>query len=340
MPKRLVVVLVASMLMFLVGSFVWFKKLETCGTQLAEFWHMRDYMARNNLYQGLFSEIGLLPALYAWYPRKFVYVDVGANVGQSSALVLHLWGRPTLQYLETQWEFDPTNTPEVYAMDISPANVRALWKLSEKLPAELRSHFHVIPGGMSDLSKTVCVKGSLQSGDQLSQIVGPTSSMTPQCGPDEYYSTVSSFEVFFNSYELPYASVVKIDTEGHEPLVLRGMHKHLTLQKIDVLVFEYNDLGAWKQTSLQATVESLDKYGYDSYMLGDYGVFNLNGGCWHENYEIRAWSNVVAFRRGQDMYWVPTVLQEYPRWACREVPGLQRKPDPRLCLRPNRRRFW
>jgi len=297
--------------------------------QVADFVALKDYLGRNGLHLGLLSEIGLLPSMWVVWPidRPFVYVDVGANVGQSSAMVLGLWGRPTLESLElgqSKWEFEFTDPPRVFALDVSPGNIDALNRLKSKLPPELQSNFVVLNHGLSDSDETICVTGTKAAGSQSSSV-----SKNTKCSRDQYEARVASFTNFWAENKLEYASMVKIDTEGHDPVILRDMYPLLRQHKIDTVLFEYHGIGAWTQTTLQKIVHELNQLGYDSYMMGDFVLYKLNG-CWRDEYEFKFWSNVFVMRRG--LKHGAELVREYSKRSCRDVPTKPR-PDAKICKR-------
>ncbi|CAF4471132.1 unnamed protein product, partial [Rotaria sp. Silwood2] len=45
--------------------------------------------------------------------------------------------------------------------------------------------------------------------------------------------------------------VLKIDTEGFDPLVLKGAQLILKRQQVRLLIFEHHDIGAWKNMHLR-----------------------------------------------------------------------------------------
>eukprot|EP00899_Mesostigma_viride_P003772 jgi/Mesvir1/13396/Mv16485-RA.1 len=84
---------------------------------------------------------------------------------------------------------------------------------------------------------------------------------------------------------------------GEEPHVLLGAHRTLTSGKVDVLIFEYNEVGAWQSHELSYFVEWLDRLGMDCYFLGSPGMVLLSGGCWDPHYELKWWLNVACVAR-------------------------------------------
>jgi len=68
----------------------------------------------------------------------------------------------------------------------------------------------------------------------------------------------TSIDVFSNENELP--TFIKIDTEGHELEIFRGMANTLALGKIKMISFEANGLSTLKD--LQEIYETLTKYNY------------------------------------------------------------------------------
>jgi hypothetical protein len=81
-----------------------------------------------------------------------------------------------------------------------------------------------------------------------------------------------------------------------DPEVLRGAETLLQARRVRILEFEYHMHRAWKATSLEAVVARLDAHGYDCFFENSASLTRLTG-CWHGNFEIRGWSNVICTLR-------------------------------------------
>ena len=91
--------------------------------------------------------------------------------------------------------------------------------------------------------------------------------------------------------------LLKVDTEGFDPLVLSGARGLLSRGVPDLLLFEYHGKGAWLDTSLRVVALDLAASGYACYFDGD-PVLTRVTGCWHDALEVRDWSNVVCAPMG------------------------------------------
>jgi hypothetical protein len=92
-------------------------------------------------------------------------------------------------------------------------------------------------------------------------------------------------------------TVLTVDTEGHDPLVLQGAARTLATGRVAYVEFEYHGKGAWLNHSLREVVADMDDFGFDCYWAGVARVYKITG-CWHPEYEIRRWSNIVCAHRG------------------------------------------
>ena len=95
---------------------------------------------------------------------------------------------------------------------------------------------------------------------------------------------------------------IKIDVEGHDFRVLRGARGLLRAGRVGVVLLEYGHGWATEcdtsKESLKVAVVELDAFGFDSYLVGKGGeLLRLSGGCWVDDYETWAWSNVVSVSR-------------------------------------------
>ena len=93
--------------------------------------------------------------------------------------------------------------------------------------------------------------------------------------------------------------VLAIDAEGLDPLVLDGAEALLAAGAVRMLFFEYHGLRAWRERSLRTVVERLDELaGMDCYLLQRGQALRLTG-CWREEFETKAWSNVACAPRAE-----------------------------------------
>ena len=81
---------------------------------------------------------------------------------------------------------------------------------------------------------------------------------------------------------LSYVDSLIIDTEGHDPLVLRGADRTLRQHKVGTLEFEYHYTGLWISHALRATLDWLAERGTNSHDLRAFG------NCLHEFLLLRA----------------------------------------------------
>lgn len=78
----------------------------------------------------------------------------------------------------------------------------------------------------------------------------------------------------------PHLLLVKIDTEGLDPMVLRGLEGKLSTQSVDIIYFEYSK--AWAMASnytYSYMIEYLESFEYTSYVLGKDQLFLVSGDC-------------------------------------------------------------
>jgi FkbM family methyltransferase len=88
-----------------------------------------------------------------------------------------------------------------------------------------------------------------------------------------------------------------IDTEGNDVRVLLGALRTLASAKVRYLEFEYHQVGHWKISSLEDTIDMLDNLNFDCYWSLNGGGLRRLTGCWHTSYDERKWSNVACISR-------------------------------------------
>lgn len=97
--------------------------------------------------------------------------------------------------------------------------------------------------------------------------------------------------------------MIQIDTEGHDPDVLKGMTNILQQKLARVVTFEYQWIGEWKTTQLRDVVATFAAYNYFCFFEGLHGrLWPITGSCWNPAYEFHRWSNVACFDVADSWY--------------------------------------
>ena len=94
---------------------------------------------------------------------------------------------------------------------------------------------------------------------------------------------------------LDHVDVLKIDVEGHDPLVLRGAKQTLRAGRATLVMFEYN---VFAVEPLADTTRAMEGFGYVCYLEGKNALLKLTHGCWSSPLEMRRWSNVLCAYAG------------------------------------------
>lgn len=109
---------------------------------------------------------------------------------------------------------------------------------------------------------------------------------------------VTTVDDLMEAYNLQGLDILKIDTEGFDPLVLKGAQRTLSQGRASIVNFEYHSLNHWQTTSLKSVVEQLDQYGYDCYFEASLAMIRITR-CWNDAMEFKKFSNVLcALRSG------------------------------------------
>ena len=94
--------------------------------------------------------------------------------------------------------------------------------------------------------------------------------------------------------------LLKIDTEGHDPSVLRGAEQTIRDGVFDMITFEHHGIGDWAKTNLSTVVRNLGRSNYFCFYDGDTKSLPMSGGCFAESMNAKAWSNMVCFHKRLD----------------------------------------
>lgn len=198
-----------------------------------------------------------------------IVIDVGANIGNYSKLV-----------------FDVNKSLTVYAFEPHPTNFA---KLSEAIGFET---FHPINVAVSD------TEGYLSLYDLESNDGSTHASLYRGAVEDflhartvEHKVAVCRLGEFVKSRNIQKIDLLKIDVEGNELNVLKGIGELLTSGQIEAIHFEFNGLNVYSRTYFRDFWEMLPNY--DFYRLLPTAIVKIDQysplTC-----EIFAYQNVIA----------------------------------------------
>ena len=199
-------------------------------------------------------------------PRCQVFVDVGANTGEWTALfleaappgvkgVLFEPGATALSMLRRRFE----TSPGVNIVPIALADVEGEHTFFEEPGA----------GGMS----------SLLAGHSLHR------------STERRTVAVSTLDDALDQLGLETVDFLKIDTEGFDLHVLRGARRRLQARRIKVIQFEYQHAWARSGATLGGAIRLLEGAGYTTYLLRPDGLFTFDYSLYGEHFGL---SNYVA----------------------------------------------
>ena len=98
---------------------------------------------------------------------------------------------------------------------------------------------------------------------------------------------------------------IKIDTEGNDGNVLKGMQRYLS--KTKYIIFECSDClddirGPGIPNPMKDIVDFLSENGFDTYRIGTRKLIQVNDEYWNQIYEdVKFWSNCFAVHRSENI---------------------------------------
>jgi FkbM family methyltransferase len=105
---------------------------------------------------------------------------------------------------------------------------------------------------------------------------------------------------------------IKIDTEGNDSNVLKGMQRYLS--KTKYIIFECSDClddirGPGIPNPMKDIVDFLSANGFDTYRIGTKKLIKVNDEYWHQIYEdVKYWSNCFAVNKNEN---IEVILNKY-----------------------------
>ena len=206
----------------------------------------------------------------------------------------------------------PLVDAEVHCIEPMPVTFDALVKASESLGYDKRG-LRVSNVAIADEPGTVkfpapVAGASAQSLLGLETVTAGTceqvvAAMNEEAGADKLFECRhvkmrTLDEYVDNEVEKgPIIDMLVIDTEGFDPLVLRGAKS--TLSRVRYLEFEYHGIGPWAETKLADVIGSLDDAGFDCYWAGRKKLWRITGCFDPRYYEFHFCSNIACVHRSQ-----------------------------------------
>ncbi|CAF1104882.1 unnamed protein product [Adineta steineri] len=249
---------------------------------------------------------------------KMLFFDIGANKGYTIASWISLWmpylginTRSLGNYLRTKLNLDDcgacsdckedkieilnltsrvNKTIEIYAFEPQPPTYKLLNHVHQWMNI---SFLHLYDLAISNETGT----GLLMKCHPGGEACGLNAKSDKKNLSTHIQANLITLDKFIEDHKI-YRKIdlLKVDTEGFDPLVIQGANTLLTRHQIRLFIFEYHTVGMWSKTSLQYVITYLDNKGYLCYQIGKTGIFRLTG-CWSTFFETRFWSNVLCISR-------------------------------------------
>ena len=198
-------------------------------------------------------------------PTCRVFVDVGANTGEWTALVLE--GAPQAR----GFLFEP--------------GAAALSRLQQRfgsLPG-----VHVSPVAVADVEGEHSFFEEAGAGGMSSLLPGHSL----QASTERRTVQVTTLDQALDRLGVESVDFLKIDTEGYDLHVLRGARRRLQARRIKVLQFEYQHAWARSGGTLGGAFRLLEESGYSVYLLRTDGLYTFDYALYGEHFGL---SNYVA----------------------------------------------
>jgi len=226
-------------------------------------------------------------------PRKPLLIDVGTNTGNALAAMISAFNEPGRGPV---W---------VYAFEPNPDSFVQLKRGLAASGLSKHHRVHLIEAAVSDKigRSTFFHRGA---GDLLSGL---------SQHPDRHLMPNGEFEDRVVEVELvtldslfdrrTFVHLLKVDAEGHDPLVLRGARRLLSRFQIKFIVFEYDV--AWREAGHgllpRVVIEELRDLGYVCFLMTKAALLPVFGKWWLNAYETITWGNFFCGQeRDHDLF--------------------------------------
>ena len=247
---------------------------------------------------------------YNYTAPKTVIFDIGANAGETSAIFLSLF---TPVHCIRQYKLHLDLSPEeiersipracarsvvhILAVEAQSANVEVLNRRAE---TELWRDvgWEVIHSAVTRSAapgENITFWGFDKAGTQQGSIAGGNAGWDSR----REVVNVTTVDLILEERGLLDSEVylLKIDIEGFDPWALEGANLTLARHAVKWVLFEYNSQWRATHATLGGVAARMHALGYQCFLiLPCAGLLPLYPPFWHEDFELRQWSNVVCGR--------------------------------------------
>jgi len=224
-----------------------------------------------NLFLQLISET--LRARFPDSERKMVIADVGANIGIFTHLLCS-------KFYNTK----------IYSFE--PGDEMRNWLQRKKKTCPQPKNVQIVNKAVSDSDDlSVTLYGASKQKKYTTSNLKPHNtgaSISSGVNKERGSTTVLGktltvkLDTFFR--DTPSILLVKIDTEGLDPLVIKGMEQKLEENSVHILYWEFGK--HWRAASghnLSSVVRKLEKYSYESYAVGPKRMIKISNECLNDD---------------------------------------------------------
>ncbi|MBD2093921.1 FkbM family methyltransferase [Trichocoleus sp. FACHB-591] len=198
-------------------------------------------------------------------PSSFVFIDVGANLGNWSSYFLK-----SAPKLKKGILFEPSD----YTFS----------KLKDRF--SLNKEIKIVKSAVSDKLGEMPFFEEPQAGETSSLVSGVSNSKSIK-----KIVPVTTLDIEVERYGLEYIDFLKVDAEGYDLHVLRGASSLLLAQKIGIIQFEYGRAWALAGSTLASASSMLENFGYEVFLLKKDGFYQIDYKVYGEYF---AYSNFIA----------------------------------------------
>ena len=246
-----------------------------------------------------------------------VFFDIGANVGQFADMMFQLHGDQRSAEMIQYWKQNQVGIdakrfklpndnfiPKVYAFEPEPANYQSLVQLAKRYPA---GHMIVHHAAMADKAGTLPIYdggGGNNSGNTQGGLIPKGNKIGDV--------QVLSLDDFVEKNEIPKIHLAKIDVEGFEYEVFKGMQRSIQAGVVDLFAFEYGEkwnknFGRPNTVTLKMAVDLIDEWGFDTFLIGQFNNVKVNGDGYSPKYEdISKYNSMEMF----------SIRRSHPNYNC------------------------
>ena len=209
-------------------------------------------------------------------PGKKVILDIGGNVGNYAAEIMQL-----------------SKDVELYSFEPMPSNFKHLEEKAAKY------HFKAYQLACGSMNGKIKIYDYAGEGSEHASLLKEVIESVHHKKSIEYEVGITTLDSFVKENNISKIDLLKIDTEGYEMEVLKGVIETIKANNVDIIQFEFNEMNVISRVFLKDFIDFLPDY--KIYRMLQDGYLRIDDKYFAGYHEIFAFQNLIAVNKNTSL---------------------------------------